>query len=284
MYTGDPREPKTDNQTVRTSTSLAVRTERLTKRFAALTAVDNLSLSVSPGTIFGLLGTNGAGKTTVIKMLTTLLAPTGGIAEVAGLDVVKKPQAVRRRIGYVSQMLSADGELTGYENLLISAKLYGIGRVERAQRIAQALKFMELADVADKLVSHYSGGMIRRLEIAQSMLHRPQVLFLDEPTVGLDPVARRAVWQRIRDLRREFGTTIVLTTHDMNEADELCERVGFMHLGRLEALGSPAKLKAELGAEATLDDVFIHYTGTSVAERGDYQDAARTRRTAERLE
>src|SRR5450756_15395 len=184
MYTGDPREPKTDNQSVSTSTSLAVRTERLTKRFAALTAVDNLSLSVSPVTIFGLLGTNGAGKTTVIKMLTTLLAPTGGIAEVAGLDVVKKPQAVRRRIGYVSQMLSADGELTGYENLLISAKLYGIGRVERAQRIAQALEFMELAHVGGKLVRQYSGGMIRRLEIAQSMLHRPSVLFMDEPSVG----------------------------------------------------------------------------------------------------
>ena len=133
MYTGDSREPKTDNQPVRTSASLAVRTELLTKRFAALTAVDRLSLSVSPGTIFGLLGTNGAGKTTVIKMLTTLLAPTEGIAEVVGLDVVKEPKAVRRRIGYVSQMLSADGELTGYENLLISAKLYGIGRSERAR-------------------------------------------------------------------------------------------------------------------------------------------------------
>jgi len=262
----------------------AVSTDLLTKRFGTLTAVDRVSLLVPQRAIFGLLGTNGAGKTTVIKMLTTLLAPTEGNAEVVGLDVVKEPEAVRRRIGYVSQMLSADGELTGYENLLISAKLYGISRADRAQRIAQALKFMELSDVADKLVSHYSGGMIRRLEIAQSMLHRPQVLFLDEPTVGLDPVARRAVWQRIRDLRNEFGTTIVLTTHDMSEADELCDIVGFMHVGRLEALGPPAQLKAELGAEATLDDVFIRYTGTSIAERGGYQDVARTRRTAERLE
>ena len=261
----------------------AVAVSALTKRFGPLTAVDHISLDVPQRAIFGLLGSNGAGKTTVIKMLTTLITPSSGSAAVAGLDVVRNPQAVRRHIGYVSQMLSADGELSGYENLLISAKLYGIRRSERAQRIGQALKFMELETVADKLVSHYSGGMIRRLEIAQAMLHRPQVLFPDEPTVGLDPVARRAVWQRIRDLRDEFGTTIVLTTHDMSEADELCETVGFMHLGRLEAVGTPARLKAGIGPAATLDDVFIHFTGTSISERGDYQDVARVRHTAERL-
>ena len=266
-----------------TPAASAVAVSALTKCFGTLTAVDHISLDVPQAAIFGLLGSNGAGKTTVIKMLTTLIAPTSGSAAVAGLDVVRNPQAVRRHIGYVSQMLSADGEMSGYENLLISAKLYGIRRSERAQRIEQALKFMELAAVADKLVSHYSGGMIRRLEIAQAMLHRPQVLFLDEPTVGLDPVARRAVWQRIRDLRDEFGTTIVLTTHDMSEADELCETVGFMHLGRLEAVGTPATLKAEIGPAATLDDVFIHFTGTSIGERGDYQDVARVRHTAERL-
>jgi ABC-2 type transport system ATP-binding protein len=237
---------------------------------------------VASGAIFGLLGTNGAGKTTVIKMLTTLLTPTSGTASVAGCDIVRDPGGVRRHIGYVSQMLSADGELTGYENLLISAKLYGIGRWERAKRIAQALEFMELGGAADRLVSHYSGGMIRRLEIAQSMLHRPRVLFLDEPTVGLDPLARHAVWARIRDLRGEFGTTILMTTHDMEEADQLCDTVALM--SKLVALGRPAALKAALGPDATLDDVFIHYTGGSIAERGDYKDAARARRTAHRLE
>lgn len=181
-------------------------------------------------------------------------------------------------------MLSADGELTGYENLLISAKLYGISRMERKKVIRQALDFMELSHVASRLVSHYSGGMIRRLEVAQAMLHRPAVLFLDEPTVGLDPVAKHSVWQRIRNLRQEFGTTIFMTTHDMEEADRLCENVAFMHQSRIVALDSPARLKSTLGAEATLDDVFIQCTGTSIEERGDYRDAARTRHTAERVE
>ncbi|HTS52901.1 MAG TPA: ATP-binding cassette domain-containing protein [Burkholderiales bacterium] len=262
----------------------AVQTTALTRRFASLTAVDSVSMDVANGAIFGLLGTNGAGKTTVIKMLTTLLAPTSGTASVAGCDIVRDPGGVRRKIGYVSQMLSADGELTGYENLLISAKLYGIPLSDRRRRIAQALEFMELGDAADRLVGRYSGGMIRRLEIAQSMLHRPRVLFLDEPTVGLDPLARHAVWQRIRDLRRDFGTTILMTTHDMEEADQLCETVALMTLGKLVALGHPAELKAALGPETTLDDVFIHYTGGSVSERGDYRDAARARRTAHRLE
>jgi ABC-2 type transport system ATP-binding protein len=256
----------------------------LTRRFGPLTAVNAVNMAVPSGVIFGLLGTNGAGKTTVIKMLTTLLSPTSGSAKVAGLDIARAPAAVRRHIGYVSQMLSADGELTGYENLLISAKLYGLPRSERQPRIAQALEFMELGEAADKLVGHYSGGMIRRLEIAQSMLHRPRVLFLDEPTVGLDPLARHAVWQRIRDLRQEFGTTILMTTHDMEEADRLCDTVAFMTSGNLVAQGAPADLKGELGPDATLDDVFIRCTGGSVKERGDYQDAARTRRTAHRLE
>jgi ABC-2 type transport system ATP-binding protein len=180
-------------------------------------------------------------------------------------------------------MLSADGDLTGYENLLISAKLYGIPRSERADRIAHGLEFMDLSHVAGKLVKHYSGGMIRRLEIAQSMLHRPRVLFLDEPTVGLDPIAKKAVWQNIRDLRAEFGTTILMTTHDMQEADELCETVAFMHQGSLAAIGSPADFKAALGPAASLGDVFIHYTGASIAEEGDFRNVARTRSTSRRL-
>jgi ABC-2 type transport system ATP-binding protein len=216
-------------------------------------------------------------------MLITLLPPSEGTALVAGFDIVRQPREVRRRIGYVSQMLSADGDLTGYENLLISAKLYGIPRAQRASRIAEALDFMELSGVAGKLVKHYSGGMIRRLEIAQSMLHRPSVLFLDEPTVGLDPFAKQAVWKHIRELRQEFGTTILMTTHDMQEADELCETIAFLHQGTLAAMGSPAELKSALGPAATLGDVFIHYTGAAIAEGGDLRDVARTRITTQRL-
>jgi ABC-2 type transport system ATP-binding protein len=256
----------------------------LTRRFGDLVAVDDVSLQVAARTIFGLLGTNGAGKTTVIKILTTLLAPTSGTARVVGHDIRAQPFEVRRQLGYVSQMLSADGELSGYENLLISAKLYCIPRAERKRRIDQALEFMELGAVAHRLVRHYSGGMIRRLEIAQAMLHRPAVLFLDEPTVGLDPVARHGVWQRIRDLRDEFGTTIMMTTHDMDEADQLCEMLAFMHRGRLAAQGAPMALKARQGAGATLDDVFIHLTGTSVAEPEDYWNVAALRHTFQRLE
>jgi ABC-2 type transport system ATP-binding protein len=257
---------------------------RLTRRFDALVAVNELTVSVSAGTIFGLLGPNGAGKSTLIKMLTTLLPPTSGTALVAGFDIVSQPREVRRHIGYVSQMLSADGELTGYENLLISAKLYGLSRADRTERIAQALAFMQLEDAANRLVKHYSGGMIRRLEIAQSMLHRPQVLFLDEPTVGLDPTAKHSVWQRITDLRQQFGTSVLMTTHDMEEADHLCETIAFMHQGKLLATGSPLELKGAVGAAASLDDVFIHYSGTSIGEGGSLRDVAQTRRTARRLE
>ena len=261
----------------------AVETRALTRRFESLVAVNQLTFSFPRGSIFGLLGPNGAGKSTLIKMLTTLLPPSGGTALVAGFDIVRAPREVRRRIGYVSQMLSADGDLTGYENLLISAKLYCIPRSERSARIAEALEFMDLTGAAQKLVKHYSGGMIRRLEIAQSMLHRPSVLFLDEPTVGLDPFAKQAVWKHIRELRQEFNATILMTTHDMQEADELCETVAFMHQGTIATIGSPAELKTELGPEATLGDVFIHFTGADISEGGDLRDVARTRRTSKRL-
>src|ERR1700719_1445577 len=257
--------------------------QSLTRRYGALVAVDHLKFSVSSGGTFGLLGPNGAGKSTLIKMLTTLLPPSEGTAKIAECDLIQHPEAVRRKIGYVSQMLSADGDLTGYENLLISAKLYGMPRSERARRIAQALEFMELAHVGGKLVRQYSGGMIRRLEIAQSMLHRPSVLFLDEPSVGLDPSAKRAVWERISELRREFGTTILMTTHDMEEADRLCDVVAVMHRGVLAALDTPAALKAQVGTEASLDDVFIHFTGATISEGGDLKDVARTRITSQRM-
>ena len=180
-------------------------------------------------------------------------------------------------------MLSADGSLTGEENLLIFAKLYHVPRGEREGRIRDALSFMGLAEVSDKMVREYSGGMIRRLEIAESMLHRPRVLFLDEPTVGLDPIARKAVWDHIQRLRTDFGTTILLTTHYMDEADELCDRVAIMHLGRIAAIGTPTELKATVGEGATLDDVFVHYSGYEVDSGGNFRDVSRTRRVASRL-
>jgi ABC-2 type transport system ATP-binding protein len=263
---------------------MVLETDALTRRFGELTAVDRLTISLESGEVFGLLGPNGAGKTTVIKMLTTLLPPTSGNARVAGFDIIHHPAEVRRVIGYVPQLVSADGSLTGYENLLIFAKLFDIPRSERESRVHEALEFMGLAEVSDKLVRDYSGGMIRRLEIAQSMLHRPSVLFLDESTVGLDPVARKGVWDHIQRLRADYGTTIFLTTHYMEEADSLCSRVAIMHLGKVAAIGSPAQLKLSLGGnDTTLDDVFVHYTGYALESGGNYREVSRTRRAARRL-
>jgi ABC-2 type transport system ATP-binding protein len=259
-------------------------THTLTCRFNGKTAVDGLTIAVAEGEVFGLLGPNGAGKTTTIKMLTTLLPPTSGTASVGGFDIVQQAREVRRIIGYVPQLVSADGALTGYENLLIFAKLFDIPRGERQARLQDALALMGLNEAAHRLVREYSGGMIRRLEIAQSMLHRPPVLFLDEPTVGLDPVARRAVWEHIEQLRRAYGTTILMTTHLMEEADHLCHRVAIMHLGRVAAIGEPAALKASLGGNGiTLDDVFVHYAGGTLDSGGTYRETSRTRRTAQRL-
>jgi ABC-2 type transport system ATP-binding protein len=263
--------------------AFAIETFGLTRRFGDLIAANRVSLHVRYGTIFGLLGPNGAGKTTTIKMLTTMLEPTEGTASVAGFDIVKAPAKVRRMIGYVPQMLSADGGLTGWENLNLSAKLYGIPRAERKRRIEDALQFMGLTDFGRKLVKTYSGGMIRRLEIAQAMLHRPVVLFLDEPTIGLDPVARRSVWERLLELRRNFQMTVLITTHGMDEADELCDQLAIMHLGKVAAIGTPAELKASVGPEATLDDVFVHYSGGIIQEEGNYRDVRATRRTVSRL-
>jgi len=260
-----------------------IETAGLTRRYDRLVAVDRLDLQVSRGTIVGLLGPNGAGKTTTIKMLTTLLPPTSGSAWVAGFDIVRAPREVRRRIGYVPQMVSADGTLTGYENLRLSAKLYGLSRAGRRQRIEDALEFMGLAQAGDQLVRQYSGGMIRRLELAQAMLHEPAVLFLDEPTMGLDPLARRVVWDRLEELGRRAATTILLTTHDMEEADELCDEIALMHQGGIAARGTPDELKRQVGPDATLDDVFVHYAGGTIEAGGSYRDVRRTRSTVRRL-
>lgn len=264
--------------------TVAIEVSHLKRCFNTFVAVDDLCFTVQAGTVLGLLGPNGAGKSTTMKMLTTLLPPTSGTAKIMGHDIIEDPMSIRRSIGYVPQLLSADGDLTGYENLLLSSKLYGLSRKKRNERISDLLRFMGLTGFAHQLVSQYSGGMIRRLEISQALLHEPPVLFLDEPTVGLDPSARRLLWKQIDNLRTTFGTTILLTTHDMDEADTLCDRVAFMHLGQILAMDSPGKFKAVLGPEATLDDVFMHYAGTSIQEGGDFAHAKETRRTIARLE
>ncbi|MEW6252896.1 MAG: ATP-binding cassette domain-containing protein [Planctomycetota bacterium] len=260
-----------------------IETHALTRRFGYKLAVDELTLAIESGEAFALLGPNGAGKTTTLKMLTTLLPPSTGRAAVAGFDIVRRAADVRRAIGYVPQLVSADGLLTGAENLLLFAKLYDVPRRERAARVAEALAFMGLADVGDKLVSRYSGGMIRRLEIAQSVLHRPRVLFLDEPGGGLDPVARQAVWSHIEHLRHAGNTTVFFTTHLMEEAEAACTRLALLNAGRVVAEGTPDELKRSLGvAGASLTDVFIKYSGCGSESGGTYRDALRTRSAARR--
>ena len=257
-----------------------VETFELTRRFGGFTAVDAVSLRVDAGQIFGLIGPNGAGKSTLIKMLTTMLPLSSGRAIVAGFNVATQAGEVRKHIGYVPQLLSADGELTGYENLLASSRLYLIPRAERENRITESLAMMGLSEFRDRLVRNYSGGMIRRLEIAQSTLHRPAIVFMDEPTEGLDPGGRHAVWDHIRDLRSRLGAAIIVTTHYMDEADVLCDEVALIDHGRIRTVGTPAALKAAIGPNATLDDVFINLTGAAVDAGGDYRDVRQTRQAA----
>ena len=265
-------------------TAVVLETKLLTRRFGAFVAVDALSLTVKAGEVFGLLGSNGAGKTTTIKMLTTLLPPSSGEARVAGFSIADQAVEVRRSIGYVPQAVSVDGSLTGYENLLIFAKLYDLPHGVQAPRIREALDFMGLTADAGRMVGEYSGGMVRRLEIAQATLHRPQVLFLDEPTVGLDPIARDAVWKHLVDLRANFGTTLFFTTHYLEEAESHCDRIAIMHLGKVAALGTCAELEVSLGGVGhTLNDVFVHYAGTAVDAGGNFRDVSAERATARRL-
>jgi len=269
-----------DDQKSVPSHDIVVQTMALTRDFGGVSAVDHVTLTVNRGEIFGLIGPNGAGKSTLMKMLTTLLPPSSGTALVAGCDIVKEPAEVRRHIGYIPQLLSADGSLTGYENLLLSARLYGVPRQERKPRIEDALKRMGLASATHRLVGHYSGGMIRRLEIAQCLLHRPIVLFLDEPTVGLDPGAREAVWERVLELKDRFQRTMIVTSHHMDEIDAFCDRIALIDRGRIVAVGTSAELKAKVAPGATLDDVFVRLvTGAGEAEIGEsYGDVRRARR------
>jgi ABC-2 type transport system ATP-binding protein len=258
----------------------------LTKKFGEFTAVNSISFSIEKGEIFGVVGPNGAGKTTTIKILTTLLPPSSGEALIGGYNVIKYASKVRRIIGYVPQLLSADGNLTGYENLLIFAKLYDIPSKERKSRIKDSLHFMGLSASADRMVKSYSGGMIRRLEIAQAVLHNPLVLFLDEPTVGLDPVARESVWEYVKILV-ENGTTVLMTTHYMEEADAICSRVAIMNKGNIAALGTPQNLKISIGDDGcSLNKVFEYYIGKNLESEeteGNFKDVSRTRRVTKRL-
>lgn len=263
--------------------SATIKVVNLSHYYNSCKAVDGISFTANKGTTFGLLGPNGAGKSTTLKMLTTLLPVSSGTATIGGFDIVKQPSEVRKLIGYVPQMLSADGELTGYENLLMASKLYGLNSNRREHRIQEVLEFMYLKDAAHLLVNQYSGGMIRRLEIAQSLIHEPEVLFLDEPTVGLDPAAKKNLWKTIQAWQKKSRITILLTTHDMEEADHLCDIVAFMYIGHIVAMDPPHKLKASLGPRATLDDVFILHTGSSIKETGDYDQAKQVRNTISQL-
>ncbi|OPX69442.1 MAG: Trehalose/maltose import ATP-binding protein MalK [Methanoregulaceae archaeon PtaB.Bin056] len=223
----------------------AIVIDNLTKRFDDLVAVDNVSFSVKSGELFGLLGPNGAGKTTILNMLTTLLVPTAGSALIAGSDIKKDPDGVRSNIGIIFQDPSLDIGLTGRENLEFHAMMYNIERSERKKRIAEVLKVVNLSEKADTLVEYYSGGMKRRLEIARGLIHYPRVLFLDEPTLGLDAQTRRSIWDYIKNLNKEYGTSIILTTHYMEEADYLCDRIAIIDRGKIIALDTPANLKVQ---------------------------------------
>jgi ABC-2 type transport system ATP-binding protein len=223
--------------------------ENLVKKYGIVEAVRGISFHVARGEIFGFLGPNGAGKTTTIHILATLLKPTSGKAIVAGYDVVIEPDKVRRNIGVVFQDPSLDDNLTGYENLYIHGRLYGLNGQKLKERIEEVLKFVDLWEFRYRVVRTYSGGMRRRLEIARAMLHTPKILFLDEPTLGLDPQTRAHIWEYIKSLKKEYGTTIFLTTHYMEEAELLCDRVAIIDHGKIIALGTSEELKSMIGSD-----------------------------------
>ncbi len=227
----------------------AIETSGITKHFNEITAVNNISISVKPGELFGLLGPNGAGKTTLINMLSTMTEPSGGSAKVWGFDVQRQAGSVRQNIGMVFQGTTLDDRLTGRENLDLHGRLYGLDSKTRKNRINEVLSLVELTDRADAIVKTYSGGMMRRLEIARGLMHHPHVLFLDEPTLGLDPQTRLHIWEYIKTLNKEEGVTIMLTTHYMEEADHLCNRIAIIDHGEIVALDTPEALKNSLGGD-----------------------------------
>ncbi|MDD5527600.1 MAG: ATP-binding cassette domain-containing protein [Patescibacteria group bacterium] len=223
--------------------------KNLTKKYRDITAVDQLNLQIEEGEIFGLLGPNGAGKTTTLMMLTTLIKPSSGTAKVNGFDIVKNPDKVRSSIGMVFQDPSSDDTLTGYENLKLHGMLYNIPPVEREKRIKEVLELVELTGRKNELVKNYSGGMRRRLELGRGLMHYPKVLFLDEPTLGLDPQTRDHLWRYIEDLARRMHISVIITTHYMEEADMLCDRVAIIDSGKIVALDAPSKLKEIIGGD-----------------------------------
>jgi ABC-2 type transport system ATP-binding protein len=251
----------------------------LRKRYGDLEAVAGIDLEVRRGEIFAFLGPNGAGKTTTIRMLTTLLPPTGGTLELDGLDPVHQQNAVRRRIGVVFQDPSLDQDLTAWENLDLHGVLYGVPRTERHERAQRLLELFELADRRDAVVKTFSGGMRRRLEIARGLLHTPRVLFLDEPTLGLDPQSRNQMWTHVQKLNQSDGVTVFLTTHYMDEADRVAHRIAIIDHGRIVAIGSSAELKQRTNTES-LEAAYLALTGTdirdeSVGATDRMRDAAR---------
>ncbi|HTX97110.1 MAG TPA: ATP-binding cassette domain-containing protein [Mycobacterium sp.] len=269
---------------------MAVDARHLTYRYGQFTAVDDVSLQVRPGETMGLLGPNGAGKTTLVRMLTTLTPVQQGELRVFGMDARHQITDIRSNIGYVPQQLSIEPALTGRQNVEWFARLYGVPRAQRSDRVEEALAAMDLLEVSDRLAASYSGGMVRRLEVAQALVNRPSLLVLDEPTVGLDPIARDGVWTQVHKMQAQFGMTVLLTTHYMEEADALCDRVALMHHGELQAVGTPAKLKSTVSPRATLEDVFRHYTAsgledeaTSPESSGSLREIRSSRKVARRV-
>ena len=250
----------------------AIDVRSIVKKFGDFTAVDGINFAVEEGEIFGLLGPNGAGKSTLIRMLVTLLPPTAGTALVGGFDITKQADDVRRAIGVIPQAMTSDLELSVEENLLIYAKLYGVPRDRRGRIIADLLAAVQLTEWKDKPVKNLSGGMRRRVEIARGLVHEPRIFFLDEPTTGLDPVSRIAVWEMLQKIKSQRDLTVLITTHYMDEADKLCDRIAIVDHGELKALDTPARLKASTpGENVTLDDVFIYYAGRAL--RDELQEA-----------
>src|ERR687887_1013478 len=234
----------------------AIDVRQIVKKFGDFTAVNGISFAVEDGEIFGLLGPNGAGKSTLIRMLTTLLPPTSGTAFVNGFDITRQADEVRKSIGVIPQAMTSDLELSVEENLIIFAKLYGVPRQKRERLIAELLAAVELTQWRDRQVKNLSGGMRRRVEIARGLVHEPRVFFLDEPTTGLDPVSRVAVWEMLRKIKAERDLTILITTHYMDEADKLCDRIAIVDHGHLKALDSPLKLKTSVPGQNTVEVSF----------------------------
>lgn len=262
------------------ASSDAITCDKLSVRFGSFTAVDELSFSVPRGSLFGFLGPNGAGKSTTVSVLCTLLRPTSGRAEVAGFDVVRHPSEVRARIGVLFQDPCVDDRLTGLENLKLHAMVYGVPRAERTARMDEAIALTGLGEFMGNLVRTYSGGMRRRLELARVLLHRPEVLFLDEPTAGLDPQTRRSFWTHLRALRSQRGMTVFLTTHYLEEVED-ADGVVIVDHGSVVAQGSPSELKAKLppgraSENPALEDVFVYLTGNAIRpERASGRDQVR---------